>query len=104
MRDDWRTDNWGGHRDVGRDPNNYHFARDLRRHGHSPYVRYTKNEYETDTQISVFTLCLIVVALVFLSGVVGFVRDILINGGSLLEMWWMGWDDMTHTFSKYYAK
>jgi len=104
-RNDWRTDNWGGYQDVGRDPNNYHFARDLKRHGHNPNGYYrSNNDYDNDTQISIFTLILIVLALLFLSGVVDYVRQILQHGGSLIEMWWMGWDDMSHTFSKYYAK
>lgn len=101
---DWRTDNWGGHRDIGRDPNNYHFARDLRRHGHSPYGRYSRDDYNTDTQISVWTLLWVIVAIFFLSATIEWVRNIMEHGGSVIEMWWAGWDDMARTFADYYAK
>lgn len=30
---DWRTDNWAGHRDPGRDPKNYQFPRSAREAG-----------------------------------------------------------------------
>ena len=63
MRNDWRTDNWGGYRDVGRDPNNYHFAKDLKRHGHDPYAQYNRYLFEQDAQISIWTLAWIVVAI-----------------------------------------
>lgn len=104
MRNDWRTDNWGGYRDVGRDPNNYHFAKDLKRHGHDPYAQYNRYEYEQDAQISIWTLAWIVVAIFFLSAMIDYVRDVMQHGGSIIETWWMGWDDMARTFADYYAK
>lgn len=97
MRNDWRTDNWGGYRDLNRDPNLYHFAKDLRGHGTTPYNRYYgENFYDSlieeedflSKRVSVFSIFMFVMVVLMLGGVSLWVRDLLISSGTFAQMWW----------------
>jgi hypothetical protein len=97
MRNDWRTDNWGGYRDISRDPNLYHFDKDLRGHGTMVYNRYRGENFYNDVgqsedfltkRVSVFAIIVFAMAVFMLGGVSIWVRDLLISGGTFTQMWW----------------
>jgi hypothetical protein len=62
-RDD-RTDNWGGHRDVNRDPNNWRFPRTAREAGLGDYRSMHKEEWSFCGICVAIGLILLVVGLV----------------------------------------
>jgi hypothetical protein len=97
MRNDWRTDNWGGYRDLNRDPNLYHFDKDLRGHGTMPYNRYYGENFYNELgqsddfltkKVSVFNVIVLIILVLMIGGVSSWVRDLLIGGGAFTQMWW----------------
>jgi hypothetical protein len=64
MNNDWRTDNWAGHRDVGRDPNNYRFPRTSREAGIGEY--YSSRD---DDEITVCGVCIVLAVIAILFGI-----------------------------------
>jgi hypothetical protein len=46
MLPDWRTDNWAGQRDVGRDPANWHYQR-----YQGEFAPYHRHVYEPDDNV-----------------------------------------------------
>jgi hypothetical protein len=61
MQTDWRTDNWAGHRDVGRDPANYHYQR-----YQGEFYPYQRHQYEADIEAGPNLIGLILFALALL--------------------------------------
>lgn len=63
MWQDSRTDNWAGHRDVGRDPNNWRFPRTSREAGIGEY--YSSH----DEDVTVCGVCIVLAVIAILFGI-----------------------------------
>lgn len=58
MQPDWRTDNWAGHRDPGRDPKNYSFPRSAREAGF-----YYGPEQKEEPNMIFIIICLLILVM-----------------------------------------
>jgi len=67
-RDD-RTDNWGGHRDVNRDPNNWRFPRTSREAGMGEYQPMHREE-----EISFCGICIAIGLIILVLGLVSWAK------------------------------
>lgn len=61
MLPDWRTDNWAGHRDVGRDPANYHYQR-----YQGEFAPYQRHAYEPDDSNHISLSALIIYTVIMM--------------------------------------
>jgi hypothetical protein len=94
---DWRTDNWGDRRDLGRDPKQWSFARSTHDLGLGWFKPFGETE-KPEKHYSIWTIGSWLVILLLVAAIIPEVRFIFELIGKSLEAWFQSFDIMAAEF------